>query len=111
VYEENQPVMVNGVRELTTANAVSTGYRYPGVRQSRLPFRKENEYLIRCPHASGTLKADEVSKHVRYLLDYIDAPTATPVVAFRTGVDFKELPFADFAPGYFQRDGPSFTDL
>lgn len=45
-----------------------------------------------------------------YLLNYMDAPDCYTVVAFRTGADVKELPFADFALGYFQRDGPSFTD-
>jgi hypothetical protein len=38
------------------------------------------------------------------------APDCYTVVAFRTAADVRELPFADFALGYFQRDEPCFTD-
>lgn len=54
-------------------------------------------------NASWTLKADLVSEYVCRLLNYMDAHGYDTVVAPHPGEDVEELPFTDFAPGYFQR--------
>jgi monooxygenase len=54
-------------------------------------------------NASWTLKADLVSEFVTRLLNHMDAHGYDTVVAPHPGEDVEERPFADFAPGYFQR--------
>ncbi|WP_293004171.1 NAD(P)/FAD-dependent oxidoreductase [Mycobacterium sp.] len=54
-------------------------------------------------NASWTLKADLVSEYVCRLLNYLDEHGYDTVVAPHPRGDVEELPFADFAPGYFQR--------
>ncbi|MDV3133246.1 NAD(P)/FAD-dependent oxidoreductase [Mycobacterium sp. 29Ha] len=54
-------------------------------------------------NASWTLKADLVSEYVCCLLNYMDEHGYDTVVAPHPGGDVEELPFTDFAPGYFRR--------
>lgn len=54
-------------------------------------------------NASWTLKADLVSEYVCRLLNYMDTHGYDTAVAPHPGRDVEELPFTDFAPGYFQR--------
>ena len=54
-------------------------------------------------NASWNLKADLVSEFICRLLSYMDAHGYDTVVAPHPGEGVEEQPFADFAPGYFQR--------
>ena len=54
-------------------------------------------------NASWTLKADLVSEFVCRLLNYMDANGFDRVEAQHPGDTVDEMPFMDFAPGYFQR--------
>jgi monooxygenase len=54
-------------------------------------------------NASWTLKADLVSEFVCRLLNYMDDNGFDRVEAQHPGDSVGELPFMDFAPGYFQR--------
>ncbi len=78
-----------------TALMTYKGLMFSGIPNFAITFGYTN--------ASWTLKADLVSEFVCRVLNYMDDNGFNTVVPEHPGAGMEELPFMDFAPGYFLR--------
>ncbi len=85
----------NGKQIDLTSLMTYKGLMFSGIPNFAMTFGYTN--------ASWTLKADLVSEFVCRLLNYMDANGFDRVEPQHPGDTVDELPFMDFAPGYFKR--------
>ncbi|TPG29708.1 flavin-containing monooxygenase [Mycolicibacterium hodleri] len=86
---------INGQPIELTELMTYKGLMFSGIPNFALTFGYTN--------ASWTLKADLVSEFVCRVLNYMDDNGFDTVVPEHPGASVDELPFMDFAPGYFLR--------
>jgi monooxygenase len=86
---------LNGKRIDLTSLMTYKGLMFSGIPNFAITFGYTN--------ASWTLKADLVSEFVCRVLNYMDDNGFDRVVPEHPGAAVGELPFMDFAPGYFLR--------